>query len=67
MSLRSRSIMINKFLLTIMLSTIFIVLVPAPPAAIACSCVEPKSAEAELVRSEAVFTGTALEVRSIKV
>lgn len=61
-----RSIMINKFLLTIMLSMVSIVFVPAPPAAIACSCVEPQSVEVELMRSEAVFLGTALEVKEHK-
>ncbi len=56
----------HKFLLAIMFSLVFIVFVPAPPAAVACSCVEPGTVEDELARSEAAFAGNVLEVKQHK-
>lgn len=56
----------HKIVLAIMLSIVSIILIPAPPATVACSCVEPQSTEAELVRSEAVFAGNVLVVKEHK-
>jgi hypothetical protein len=52
--------------ISVLLSLMFTWMVSVPSTVSACSCVEPQSVEAELLRSKAVFAGKVLEVKENK-